>query len=104
MAEFPNDFPALPQPEDGAVWPANVTHAHEILTEAYQHGLDAYLANDSDAHRLRLHSERLVNRMFPILEGLEPEIYNQPWIELVVDLLSQLVVELERMAAAVTQV
>jgi hypothetical protein len=104
MAHLLPAFPPLPEHFDNGVWSHNVNEAHHILSEAYEHAINVFNANDNDVHRLRLHSDTLMNRMLPMLSALEPEVLNEEWIEACATTMAGLVVELEGYAASVEQV
>lgn len=104
METLPETFPALPAHPDGENWSNNVTEAHQILDQAYMHAQQAFLAGDSDGHRLRIHSDRLLNRMLPILRALEPEVMNPDWVKTAAEVLAFLVVELEGSAIRIETV
>lgn len=96
MDVLPEQFPPLPEQPDNDVWSANALEAHSILQNSYNHGLQALRAGDNDAHRLRIHSDRILNRMLPILEALEPEVLNHEWVHAVARTFAALAVGLER--------
>jgi len=94
----PEHFPPLPEHPENDVWSANTLEAHGILLNSYNHGLRALHAGDNDPHRLRIHSDRILNRMLPILEALEAELLNYTWVREVAQALAALAVSLERAA------
>lgn len=94
-------FPVLPPHPDGALWSPNVRQAHDILRDGYLHGEQALRQSDNDAHRLHLHSDKILNRMLPILEALEPEVMNNEYIKEAAERLAYLGVGLERAAHAI---
>ena len=98
-----SQFPSLPHHFDGpdTEYSANAIAAHEILTETYHCAYRTLQASDNDTHRLRLHSDKIVNRMLPILEAMEPEILNNEWMVASMETLAGLVLELEGTAAAI---
>jgi hypothetical protein len=100
-ATLPQEFPPLPDHFDGGVWSPNVFQAYTILHDAYQYAFEALNASDNECHRLRLHSEKLLNRMLPILEAMEAEVLNPRWLEDSTVALAGLIIELEASAAAI---
>lgn len=104
MSHLPDEFPALPEHFDGEVWSPDVRKAYSLLETAYQYGFEALNAGDNDSHRLRLHSDKLLNRMFPILEAMEAEVLNPQWLKLSAEALAGLVLELEVSAVAIENV
>jgi hypothetical protein len=103
MDVLPAEFPPLPEHFDNDNWSPNVIQAHSILFDAYSHAFQALNAGDSDAHRLRIHSDRLLNRMLPILEAMEPEVLNPEWVKHGAEALAGLVLELEGSSIAINQ-
>jgi hypothetical protein len=98
MDTLPEQFPSLPDCPDHDVWSANALEAYSILQSAYRHGRHALHAGDNDSHRFRIHSDRILNRMLPILEALEAEVLNHTWVRGVAQILASLAVSLERAA------
>ena len=98
MDTLPEQFPALPEHPDNGVWSANALEAHGILHSSYNHGHHALQAGDNDPHRLRIHSDHILNRMLPILEALESEVLNYAWVKEAARVLAALAVSLERSA------
>ena len=104
MASLTAEFPSLPDHFEGGCWSTNVVKAHSILSTAYHHAYEVLHASESDTHRLRLHSDRLMSRMFPILDVMEPEVLNQEWLKLAAESMANLYLELEGAALAVENV
>lgn len=104
MAALPQSIPALPQHEDNHIWSANVQRAHTLLDRGYRQALQVILEGENDAHRHHLHAEKLVRRIFPILEALERDGMNVLWIREVGEMLAALVIALEYRAEAVDNV
>jgi hypothetical protein len=104
MASLAAEFPPLPDHFDGGHWTENVIQAHSILSSAYHGAYEAFHASESDAHCLRLHSDRLMNRMFPILEVMEPELLSHEWLKSAAETIAGLYLELEGAALMVDNV
>jgi hypothetical protein len=104
MSALPAEFPALPPHFDDGAWSPNVLQAYTLLRDAYQYAFEALNAGDSDCHRLRLHSEKLLNRMLPVLDAMEVEVLHPQWFEDSAVALAGLVLELESSAAAIENV
>ncbi|KAK6968889.1 Integrase catalytic domain-containing protein [Favolaschia claudopus] len=104
MSTLLEELPGLPAHFDGEVWSPNVTQGYHILQNGYKYAYEALNAGDNDTHRLRLHSEKLLNRLFPILDAMEAEVLNSDWIETCAVALAGLILELEDSAAAIANV
>jgi hypothetical protein len=104
MSTLPEEFPPLPGHFDNGVWPPNVLQAYAIHHDAYQYAFEALNAGDNECHRLRPHSEKLLNRMLPILAAMEVEVLNPQWFDESTTALAGLVLELEVSAAAIENV
>ncbi|EPQ51350.1 hypothetical protein GLOTRDRAFT_133220 [Gloeophyllum trabeum ATCC 11539] len=96
----PAVFPPLPPSVDGTVWSANVLRAHQILHDAYARASDLLRQEDGDPLRLRIHSERILKRMIPILEALDQEVADEHWSSGCAHALAKITVDLERAAFA----
>lgn len=83
---------------------ANIRKAHRIITTAYRHSVFALQASDSDPHRLRDHSSRLLNRVLPIMQAMERQIpEHMAWLLRTTTLCCELITELEGAAANAQQ-
>jgi glutathione S-transferase len=96
----PSEFPLLPEVPNNFQWGANVLEAHNIITTAYNRADTLLRQEEADPVRLRVHSDQIANRIVPILEALEPEVGDQPWIAQCADTLGHLMVDLVRAATA----
>lgn len=70
----PAQFPALPLTRAQFNWSPDVLKAHNIIAIAYERASVLLLQEEADPLRLRIHSEQVVNKLFPILEALVPEV------------------------------
>ncbi|KAF7288225.1 Integrase catalytic domain-containing protein [Mycena chlorophos] len=104
MEELPAQFPDLPSHFDNGLWPSTVMQAHQIASDAYRYTFEALNASDNDAHRLRLHADKLLGRILPIVQAMELEVLNSEWIEEASVLIAGLGLGLETAAAAVEKV
>jgi hypothetical protein len=95
----PAKFPPLPQTPDNFNWAPDVLQAHQIITVGYDRASALLRQEEGDPLRLRIHSEEILNKFVPILEALEPEVGDQPWLETCAHTLGALAVALQRGAA-----
>ena len=68
----PLHLPPLPVPPHSQNWAANINQAYTILSDAYDAASQLLRLEDGDPIIFRLHADRLVNRMAPILHELVP--------------------------------
>ena len=92
-------FPPLPDPP-GAGWPVDVVTAHKIISNAYKHAHQLLQRNHLDATQLRIHLERLLNEIVPLLDVLGPEINDHAWQDECSELLVALALGLELAASS----
>ncbi|KII92778.1 hypothetical protein PLICRDRAFT_172830 [Plicaturopsis crispa FD-325 SS-3] len=95
---YPAHFPALPMHPDGTDWNGNIYAAHNIVCETYNQAVQLLRQEDGDPLRLRIHSENIYHRMVPILQALEPEVFNREWIIEAANSLAAVMTRLERAA------
>ena len=101
MPSIPAHFPDLPGPlDDKGPWEQNVHKAHTIITDTFSRATALLRQEDGDALWLRIHSERILQRIIPLLEALEPEVQNPNWIAECAHALATVMVALETSAFA----
>lgn len=73
-------FPALPE---SPLLLANslLIDAYNIISGSYSSALQLLHEEDNDAIQLRIHGDRIVNCVLPLLEALENEIQDDIWID-----------------------
>ncbi len=94
-------FPPIPAPPPGQIWPAEVHEGYHVLSDAYGRSRQLLRLEDGDPIRLRLHSERITQRVLPVAEHLTNRIQDQHWSQLCMATLQSLIDELDRAAASV---
>lgn len=104
MSGLPDTFPELPGHPNDDSWSYQVIQGHSVVSTAYAQALTIFHANDNDAHRVRLHADRLLNRIAPVLQAMEPAIMNTTWILTAADVLGALIVALDQAAIAIDTV
>ena len=74
--------------------------AIRVIAATYESSWVALHASDSDPYRLRLHSNRLLTRVLPILQALEREVQgDQGWLLETAGKIAEVIVALEGQAA-----
>lgn len=94
----PLHLPPLPVPPHSQNWAANINQAYTILSDAYDAASQLLRLEDGDPIRFRLHADRLVNRMAPILHELVPLTEDEEWATIVFAAFDSLVNELKAAA------
>ena len=81
---------------------ANTIRAYNIISGAYNRAHQVLCEQDSDPLRLRIHSERLFNRIVPLLKALEAEVHGLEvglyWILDCSRIIGSIITELEHAA------
>jgi hypothetical protein len=74
--------------------------AVKIITATYESSWVTLHASDSDPYRLRIHNNRLLSRVMPILQALENEVQgDMEWLLITAGKIAELIVDLEGLAA-----
>jgi hypothetical protein len=101
MPSLPAQFPDLPAPaEDERPWRQNVLKAYGIISEAFSRATQLLRQEDGDALRLRIHSEKIMQRMIPLLDALDSEVHDPNWTSVCTHVLAGVMVALEAAAFA----
>jgi len=102
MLPIPTHFPDLPAPAvHKAPWGPNVCKAHTIISDTFSRAIQLLCQEDGDTLRLRIHSEKILQQIVPLLEALGPEVHNFTWIAECTHTLASVMVALEAAAFAV---
>lgn len=98
---LPDYLPRLPTPlttTSTTSWPANIIHAHQIVSDIYSHALQA-LHTDAEKSRLQFHCRALVNDAFPLILAFELGDEEYPvlkeWVYKVAEILMELLQQLQ---------
>jgi hypothetical protein len=94
----PADFPQLPDTPNDFQWGANVLQAHDIITAAYSQANSLLHQEGVGPIRICVDADKIANRIAPILEALEPEVGDQPWVTQCAESLGHLMADLVRAA------
>lgn len=83
--------------------PTNVQKALKVINSTYDAAWAVLYGSDSDPHRLRMHSKRLILRVLPITQAMERDLANVEnglqWLMSTIDRISELVLGLEEAAS-----
>lgn len=91
---FPSHIIALPDHN----WSPNVLRAYTLIDRAYGRALLVLREGEQDIHRLRIHADRVVARIFPLIMALEREGMDIDWVRNTAELLASIVLRLEQNA------
>ena len=100
----PEKFSSLPAcPANQPGWSPNIQQAYCIIQEGYDKASQLLRLEEPDPLRLRIHSENLFRRLWPILQEMEDEVGND-WTLASGEALLHLVADLETSANAADEV
>ena len=72
MFDLPTEIPALPDRHDVHVaWSANVSRAHEVMSDVYRHAIRVLRQDDCEPLQLMFHIDAVLSDAIPLLEALE---------------------------------
>lgn len=101
---WPERFPSLPScPADQPGWSPNVQQAYLIIQEGYNKASQLLRLEEPDPLRLRIHSENIVHRLWPVLKEMEDEVGDE-WTLANGEALLHLAADLETSANAADEV
>ena len=95
----PDVFPELPPLPPNAN-NTQFIEAYNIISSHYNSVSKLLREDESDPIRLRIHSERILHRVVPLLDALEKKLGNNEWILNVAKNLQDLVNEIDTVVAA----
>ena len=100
----PEKFPSLPPcPTDQPGWSPNVQQAYYLIQEGYDKAAQLLRLEEPDPLRLRIHSENLLHRLWPILKEMEEEVGSE-WTLANAESLVHLATDLKTSASAADDV
>jgi len=89
-------FPALP----AGPWEQNIYKAYNIISDTFSCATRLLRQEDGDTLRLRIHSEKILQRSIPLLDALATEVHNTNWTAECTHALAAVMVALEAAAFA----